>query len=124
MDSSTTRKCFGARIKKLRKERNWTQRELATKLSIRFSHLNKYEAGLHIPPIEKIIQLAEILDTTVEYLLKGNHADDALFHNGPLLERFRALAQFNTEDQGTIIKLIDAFIIKSRVEVATKPFKK
>jgi transcriptional regulator with XRE-family HTH domain len=45
------RKDFGQRIKQLRKQRNWTQKVLATKIDVRFPQLNKYESGLHTPPI-------------------------------------------------------------------------
>ena len=38
--------------------------------------LNKYEGGPHTPPMEKLIQLSEILDTTVDYLLTGNRSDE------------------------------------------------
>jgi len=37
------------------------------------------------------------------------------------LERFRALEGFNTQDQETVIKLIDAMIVKQRVESAMQP---
>ena len=117
-------KAFGRRIKQLRKQKKWTQKELAAKIDMRFAQLNKYECGLHVPPLDKIIQLAEVFDTTVDYLLTGGHSEERPLHNIRLLERFQALEEFRAEDQDTIIKLIDAMIIKNNVEGALNPFQK
>ena len=121
MEDNETRKAFGARIKRLRKQKKWTQKELAAKLKIGFSQLNKYECGLHIPPVEKLIQLSELFDTSVDYLLTGNRSEERPLHNIRLLERFRALEEFQVEDQEAVIKLIDAMIVKNKVEGALKP---
>ena len=115
---------FGRRIKELRKHKKWTQKELATKIDVRFAQLNKYECGLHVPPLEKIIQLAEIFDTTVDYLLTGDRSEEKPLHNMRLLDRFQALEDFRAADQEAVIKLIDAMIIKNKVEGALNPFDK
>ncbi|HEY7885301.1 MAG TPA: helix-turn-helix transcriptional regulator [Cellvibrionaceae bacterium] len=44
------RKAFGIRLKELRKQKRWSQKELAAKVEIRFQQLNKYESGLNLPP--------------------------------------------------------------------------
>ena len=62
------RKSFGKRLKQLRKQKRWTQKELAAMVNIGFSQFNKYECGLHIPPAEKLIELARLFDTSVDYL--------------------------------------------------------
>ena len=72
MQDTALRKAFGARVKELRKSRDWSQKQLATQLDIRFQLLNKYEGGQHIPPAETLIKLADTLKTTVDYLLTGN----------------------------------------------------
>ena len=118
MQDTEIRKAFGKRIKKLRKQKKWTQKELAAKIDVRFTQLNKYECGLHIPPVEKLIQLAEIFDTTVDFLLTGNRSEEQPLHNLRLLKRFRELEQFDSDDQETVIKLIDAMIVKQKVEGA------
>ena len=115
-------KDFGLRVKTLRKQKKWTQKELAAKFDVRPAHLNKYESGLHTPPIEKLIKLAEIFDTTLDYLLTGSSSEDRPLHNLRLLERFRALEEFSAEDQEALIKLIDAMIVKNKVEGAISPF--
>ncbi|MCD4817395.1 MAG: helix-turn-helix domain-containing protein [Candidatus Cloacimonetes bacterium] len=124
MVTNQLRKKFGIRIKELRKNKRWTQKELANKLDVRFPQLNKYECGLHTPPIDKLINLSEIFDTTIDYLLTGNRTDEKPLHNLRLLERLQALEEFDNEDQGVVIKLIDAMIVKNKVEGVIKPFEK
>lgn len=122
MVTDQLRKSFGVRIKELRKGKKWTQKELANKLDVRFPQLNKYECGLHTPPMDKLIKMSEVFDTTIDYLLTGNRTEDSPLHNLRLLERFQALEDFSNEDQETVIKLIDAMIVKNKVEGAIKPF--
>jgi transcriptional regulator with XRE-family HTH domain len=122
MIDNDMRKGLGQRIKQLRKQHKWTQKELAAKIDVRFPQLNKYECGLHAPPVEKLVKIAEVFDTTVDYLLTGNRSEQRPLHNLRLLERFRALEEFDAEDQEALIKLIDAMIVKNKVEGAIKPF--
>jgi transcriptional regulator with XRE-family HTH domain len=123
MQDDQMRKEFGARIKALRKQRKWTQKELATKLEVRLSQLNKYEAGVHVPPVEKLLLIAELYDTTIDYLVTGNHADDKPLHDTRLLERFRSLENFDLDDRETVVKLIDAMIAKKTMERTLEQFK-
>lgn len=124
MQTKEMYKAFGLRVKELRKQRNWTQKELAAKLDVRCPQLNKYEGGLHAPPIDKLVLLAEIFDTTVDYLLTGSNKAFQLLSNDPMIERLQELEHFTPDDRHTVIKLIDAMIIKQRVEGALtlKPF--
>ncbi len=47
MQDEALRKVFGARLKGLRKQKGWAQKELAGRVGIRFQQLNKYESGLN-----------------------------------------------------------------------------
>jgi transcriptional regulator with XRE-family HTH domain len=121
MKSEDIRKSFGLRLKTLRKQKRWTQKELASWLEIGVSQFNKYECGLHIPPIEKLIHLSGLLDTTVDYLVNGNNADIVALQNTRLLKRFQELENFDIEDQEAVIKVLDAMIMKHKMEGAMAP---
>jgi transcriptional regulator with XRE-family HTH domain len=61
---------FGETIKKLRRERDLTQREVAEKIGIDVTYLSKLENGRGEMPSEKLIrELASVLDADVEELL-------------------------------------------------------
>jgi transcriptional regulator with XRE-family HTH domain len=115
MKDSNMRKAFGDRLKTLRKQKRWTQKELAGMLDIGLSQFNKYESGMHIPPIEKLIQLSSLFDTTVDYLVKGADTDTQKLHNIKLLKRFRELEHFDDEEQTTVLQLLDAMIMKHKM---------
>ncbi len=112
------RKSFGKRLKAARKQKRLTQKELAGMVDIGSSQFNKYECGLHIPPAEKLIELARILDTSLDFLLIGENADSYSLHNKRLIKRFQELEQFDVDDQEAVIKLLDAMIMKNKVQGA------
>lgn len=121
MQDSELRRAFGARVKQLRKQRHWTQKELARRVDIRFQLLNKYEGGQHIPSAETLIRLAEALDTSLDYLLTGNPVEDSPLASSRLFQRFKTLEGLAKEDQDAVITLIDAVIAKHRMEAALTP---
>jgi len=121
MQSEEQRKAFGKRLKQLRNQRRLTQKEVAARIGLQLSQFNKYESGMHVPPAEKLIQLAELFATTTDYLLTGASTDVQPITNTRLMERFRALAKCEPEEQEAVIRLIDAVIVKHRVESAVQP---
>ena len=62
---------LGERITELRKELNLSQVQLAKLLSVSRQAVSKWENGLAVPDSSKLIQIAEVLDTDIEYLTTG-----------------------------------------------------
>lgn len=62
---------IGERITNLRKMLDISQGDLAKKLNVSRQAVSKWEQGLSSPDTGKLIQLAEILETEVEYLATG-----------------------------------------------------
>lgn len=118
MQDSSIRKTFGDRIKQLRKDKKWTQKELGNKIGVTYTQLNKYEGGTNAPPLDKLQALASALETSIDYLVTGNLAENMPIHNTRLIQRFQELEGFSSDDQEVVIKLIDAMIVKRRVEGA------
>ncbi len=58
------------RIKDFREDRDWTQQYMANLLHISRSAYSAYENGANAVPIEILIQLARIFETSVDYLLE------------------------------------------------------
>ena len=56
-------------IKALRKAKGLSQEELAIKLNVVRQTVSKWEKGLSVPDAGMVIQIAEVLDTTVNILL-------------------------------------------------------
>ena len=66
---------IGERITTLRKEKDISQTALAKRLNVSRQAVSKWEQGTSTPDTERLIQLAEILDTEVEYLATGVHPE-------------------------------------------------
>ena len=67
MDANKT----GAFIAMLRKEKEWTQAELAQRLHVTDKAVSKWERGLGLPDINTIEPLADVLGVTVLELMRG-----------------------------------------------------
>lgn len=62
---------LGKTIAKFRKERGFTQVELAEKLGVHQSHITRWESDRVRPRQQTLTKLAECLDSSVEELLVG-----------------------------------------------------
>ena len=77
----------GERIKALRTQRGWTQRELAEKIGRNQPVLGKWELGDHMVPDESLEKLAEVFSVDVSWFTEAGTTSDpgkALFN--PMLE--------------------------------------
>lgn len=59
---------FGTLLKKLRKQANMNQEQLADTLGVSISAISKWETGKNLPDIEKITALSDIFSISVEDL--------------------------------------------------------
>lgn len=66
---------FGRFIGQLRREKNFTQKQLAERLFISDKAISKWERGLSMPDVSLLLPLAETLEVTVTELLEGRHLD-------------------------------------------------
>ena len=64
-------KKFGNFISSLRKEKGWTQCELADKLDVTDKAISKWERGLGFPDIKTIEPLSEALGVTVLEIMRS-----------------------------------------------------
>ena len=60
---------FSENLKIVRKEKGFSQEQLATRLNVVRQTVSKWEKGLSVPDAELLIQLAEVLDVEVSELL-------------------------------------------------------
>ena len=64
-------KTVGNQIAMLRKQKGLTQNELGERLGISFQAVSKWERGETLPDTAILLDLAEVLETTVDYILTG-----------------------------------------------------
>lgn len=66
---------FGQRFQRLRKEKNLTQEDIASKINITPQSISKRENDLSAPDISILPELAKILEVSLDELLTGKKAD-------------------------------------------------
>ena len=68
-------KSIGETIASLRKEKGMTQNELAEKMNVTDKAVSKWDRDLSCPDINTISKLADVLNVSVEELLKAKKQD-------------------------------------------------
>ena len=69
----------GKFIKKLRKDNNLTQQDLAEKLSVTYQAVSKWENGKSIPDISTLKLISDIFNVNIDELLDGNKSKKKTF---------------------------------------------
>ena len=59
---------FGLILKKLRKEKGWTQEELAKKINKESSIISRYEKNLQSPTFDTVRAFAALFNVSMDYL--------------------------------------------------------
>ncbi|MEK6690094.1 MAG: helix-turn-helix transcriptional regulator [Nitrospirota bacterium] len=71
----TLKKEIGERLRKLRKEKALTQKELSKRVAVDYSYIGKIERGEQLPSIKMLIRISEIYSVPIGYF----------FHEDPLI---------------------------------------
>jgi len=106
---------IGARLARIRKERGITQTELAERLGISQPIVSDYERGELRLHGELLLQLAQILDVSVDEILGlGEAKRPARAANRRFLRRLQEIDKLPRRDQEALLRTIDAFLSKGR----------
>jgi putative transcriptional regulator len=101
-------RAIGARLRELREERGWTQRELDSRLGILQSKLSKYESGTHQPSLRTLVRMANLFGVSTDYLLTGTGTPVPPLRDDRLLDRFRRLGAGGEEMRAIVLSILDA----------------
>ena len=104
---------FGKKVSDCRKAKNLSQKELAEIFHTSHTTIGKYERDEMIPSIEAAKKLADILDTTVGYLL-GETEEADLFKDKKMLQRLQDIAKLPEREKDSLLVTIDHFIKASK----------
>ncbi len=110
-------KDFPEKLKKLRKNRGWSQGQLAQKIGADLQRISKYERGVMWPTMELMVRIAKAFEVTVDYLIRdeGNAAISKI-KNQTLLHQIEEINNLPDEEQQTVISFLDAFIKRKKFE--------
>jgi len=96
----------------LRKRAGLTQIELADKTGVSKSQFIRYESKDVQPPSDTLNKLAEVLGTSLDYLISGdkNEKAKASLKNPELLQRFKEIDNLPEPKQQVLNKVISAYL--------------
>lgn len=103
---------LGERIQELRKQKNITQQKLAEMISVSKSMINRYENKGVQPPADILNKLADVLQTSVDFLINGNTDEKAKISlkNVELLQRFKEVEAMPDREQSVLLEIISAYV--------------
>ena len=106
---------IGERITQLRKQKGWSQNDLAKAIEASRDMIGKYERNDNLPSVEVAFKLADIFEVSVDYLLgKGQHAS----YDKETIKRLESIENLDSETRKTLFQVIDTFLRDSKARKA------
>ena len=98
---------FGKRIKDVRKKVKYTQEILAEKADIAVTYLGEIERGEKTPSLEVLINIANSLGVSCDYLLRDNVIAGSVYVDADISQKLSALTH---KQRVTAEAILDAYI--------------
>ena len=100
---------LSARLIQLRRERDWTQQDVADQVGLHVNQIKRYEAGSAQPSLEGLKKVAKAFSVSTDWLL----FEDA--ERGPdedLRLQFEAMNQLSPEEKDVARAVLEGLLIK------------
>lgn len=106
---------------RLRKERGWTQSEIADKIGISVGQVKKYEKGDSAPTLHILTRIAMAFDVSADVLV-FDHGNGVAAQklDSELLNRFQRIIELPDRERDAIIVLIDSVIARQTIREAIR----
>jgi len=108
---------FAESLRKAREERGLTQTQLAELLGITLRVYNRWERGAAVPRLDSIVQLADILQLSLDQLVGRSSTNPALpkLRHPKLQSLYEQVDRLSAEDQKALIILLDSLLKRSEI---------
>jgi transcriptional regulator with XRE-family HTH domain len=107
---------LGERLKQLRRERGWSQADLAARIGADAGQISRYENGHMTPSAEAVAKIAEVLDVSADYLLIDSSTRRSLRSPENVLGDHLALvAELGDDELAVVRSVIDGLVAKKRL---------
>ncbi|WP_155316736.1 helix-turn-helix domain-containing protein [Desulfosarcina alkanivorans] len=111
---------IGERIQALRKRQGWSQQQLAKKIGTSGPIVGRYERGEMTPSVEVAKKLADTFDVTLDFLVDDT-GRTAEIKDKAMLQRIMDIQALDTEDQKTIVHVLDSLLRDAKAKKAYAP---
>jgi len=103
---------LASKITELRKEKAWSQSELAKQIQVSREIVGRYERGDAVPSIDIAKRMADAFEVSLDYLVGATEKQV----NKEMLNRIEAVDKMKPEEKKMIYAFLDAFITKTRLQ--------
>jgi transcriptional regulator with XRE-family HTH domain len=108
---------FFERLKELRKEKNWSQQELADKIGGDARQISRYENKKITPSVEAVIKLAYAFNISIDYLLIENAPKRTLNNEDKeVIEKLQHIQYLSKEDKASLLHIVDALASRNKLK--------
>lgn len=109
---------FKDRLKALRKEKGFSQKDLASLLHYHYTAISNYEAGRNQPKINDLIRLANIFGVSVDYLLGLSDVKHYMIQHSILQQNIAKKAQ-EKNIEFTLMDSLITYFLYSNLKAST-----
>ena len=109
---------LGEKISALREENGWSQQELGEMIDTHPRHISRWETGKSLPSADALIQISEVFNVSVDYLLFDDAPRTARSHvfDPELLKNLEEIEGLEESDRTALRKIIDALVAKKKLK--------
>ena len=100
---------FPEQLARIRREKGFTQKELADKVELHQSQIHRYESGASQPTLDALRKLALALAVTTDELV---FEEDERGPDDELRLQFEAISRFSPDEKKTAKEVLDGLILK------------
>jgi transcriptional regulator with XRE-family HTH domain len=115
MKKSNTNDQLGKNIKLFRKQKGFTQVELAKALGCSQTIITAYEKGLKKPSVDMLAKLADVLGSSTDRILASNNnpaKTSEKIKNPKLWKKFEQINTLPDTDKRTVFRMIDGLLVQ------------
>lgn len=98
---------IGNKITKLRKEKNWSQEELAKKVNTSRVMIGNYERNTNMPSIDILLKIANVFNVSIDFIVGEGQVST---YNKDVLKRIDDIELLDEETKNKLFFLIDNVI--------------
>jgi transcriptional regulator with XRE-family HTH domain len=107
---------IGDKIKLLRKEKGWSQDELSEKIGIDGRQISRYENGKFFPSAEVIINIAQVFDVSIDFLLlDGVERKPIHLRYESIIRKLQEIDRMTDEDENSLMHFLEAISAKNKL---------
>ena len=98
---------IGSKIAKLRKDKKWSQEDLAKKVNSSRVMIGNYERNTNMPSIDILLKISKVFDVSLDYLVGQGQFSS---YNKETLKRLEDIEHLPEEDKVHLLYVIDNLI--------------